>query len=544
MPSHRPPRHVVRQGPGSDSAANFLRKFDTEALGKQVRKLGKTQAWQGALELVGGLACVGLRLDMSMRISVLSVCAKSKQWDRAVASLTELQERRIELDEKAWGTTISGCCTKGGGAAALAIFADMTRALVEPDTRLLDIVAHAGRFAGEEVASVERALDIVSLLDSFGIDVSKATYHAVLKRLGTRSDKWAGALDILADMASRNVRPDITSYKLAHGACLASGAMASCAHLVVQMNLLGAMDEMLLRLPPGDLRFNRFSVVAGAMDSWPRALAELKAAVARNYAGVDAADYHATILALRMNGENEKATQVYNLSVKACGFPDMQKTPQMMDLHNQHADVARLAVLAKLWEVAAEQPSTYKLSVITGYGTHDARTNESEDAWRRMTSAEKYRIPKPGPVILPSVSAMLAQLDIGFTMPGPGCLQLSPADLSRFCSVVAPRASVDLLAGPASSTPATRATPAARGGDLLTPVAERTALVTEEAEKQVYRMLYEFDVGDDRMLRLKAGDEVIKLGEEEGGWCQGITASGERGLFPPTYAELVDSWNW
>lgn len=344
-----------------------------------------------------------LRLQPDVRTynPMISACAESKDWEGALKLLHQMDRAAIPPDVITFNRLLSVCEASGQWELALELLSTMGARGLQPDLTSFNSAISACA-AGR---AWESAVQLLQSMKQYGPAPDVISYNAAIAACA-KAAKWDWALGLLGEIDRQGLLPDDISFNSAMNACSKAGQWEWA------LRLLQALEQR--SLPLTVVSYATAMDACGVSGQWPTALNLLQDMKQRAVQPCSVT-HHILVLLLIRNGQTEIAETLFAEAVQDGVLRDWKRRPDMIDLHEQPVEVAKLAVLIFLQEALARRMST-ELTIITGRGRHSASGI---------------------PLIRPAVMSLLQDeldLQVGLDAGNPGILYVPASEVVRLQS--------------------------------------------------------------------------------------------------------------
>uniref|UniRef100_A0A7S3NJU4 Smr domain-containing protein n=1 Tax=Aureoumbra lagunensis TaxID=44058 RepID=A0A7S3NJU4_9STRA len=317
--------------------------------------------WRRALQLLSELKRRKLEPTVITYNACISACEKGGQWERALRLLNELRNDEIEPDIITFSAAISACEKGGQWEKALDLFSELRdKRKLEPDIILFNSVISACEKGGQW----ERALDLLDELKQYGLKPDVITYSAAISAC-EKGLRWTKALELL-DEVKRKGRPDVITYNAAMSACEKCGEFGKALKL---------FQEVRNQNRSTIITYNVAISALEKMGHWQECIQLLEEATKEKKLEPNVITYCLMISGYEVRGDTVRARSMFDAAQNAGFFSHVWHTPDMIDLHELPAPVAKIAVRTAIERVrdrraAANTSMSEILTLITGRGSH------------------------------------------------------------------------------------------------------------------------------------------------------------------------------
>jgi len=188
--------------------------------------------WAKAVELLNESTFRGFELTSTVFNACISACEKGRQLEKAVEVLRQMDSLRIPANAVTYNSIISACEKVGAKSDIVNAFLDeMSSRHIEPDVITFNAAISAYGKAGDW----KRANSAFRLMEKMGIKPDVITYNSLINAAG-KTEQWEQACSLLGEMRQSGINPDVISYSAAISACEKGGGQWIWA--------VGLLDEM------------------------------------------------------------------------------------------------------------------------------------------------------------------------------------------------------------------------------------------------------------------------------------------------------------
>ena len=280
---------------------------------------GRVRDWERALALMSEMRERGVEPNMITYSAAISACEKSSQWEHALELLSEMQEHELKPDVIAYSAAISACEKGSQWERALELIDKMRQKGVEPNV----ITYNAAISACAKGSQWARALELLSEMRQHGIEPNVVTYNAAISAC-EKGSQWERALELLSEMRERGVEPDVITYNAVISACVKGSQSERTLELLSEMRERG--------VEPDVITYSAAISSCEKASQWERAL-ELLSEMRERGVEPDVITYSAAISACEKGSQVERALELmdtmrqkgvepnvvtYNAAISAC----------------------------------------------------------------------------------------------------------------------------------------------------------------------------------------------------------------------------------
>lgn len=207
-------------------ALSLLRAAETD--GRAVNKimynatiaaLSRSARWKDAISILRSMKANGVERDVKGYSAAMVACREAGEWERAIALLADMKEERITPNLPTFCVALSACSKRGQWRNALSILeVDMASAGVSPSLQTWQIVLDACAVAGVG----DEAAALLPRIRKSGIEPNVSIYERVIYAT-SKNGNWELALRMLEEIGKVGLRPTGRSFSAAMKACVEVG---------------------------------------------------------------------------------------------------------------------------------------------------------------------------------------------------------------------------------------------------------------------------------------------------------------------------------
>lgn len=222
-------REVKRLGDSGNwrGALSLLRAAETDGrtvnsimYNATIAALSRSARWQEAISILRSMKANGVERDVKGYSAAMVACREAGEWERALALLADMKEEGIAPNLPTFCVALSACSKRGQWRSALSILeVDMASAGVSPNLQTWQIVLDACAVAGVG----DEAAALLPRIRASGIEPNVSIYERVIYATSKKGN-WELALRMLEEIGKVGLRPTGRSFSAAMKACVEVGA--------------------------------------------------------------------------------------------------------------------------------------------------------------------------------------------------------------------------------------------------------------------------------------------------------------------------------
>jgi len=254
--------------------------------------------------------------DVITYTNTIRACAKGRMSKKSMQLLKDAKEKKMPLDAFIYTATIDACAKAHEYEDALDLLSDMKNNNVLPNEYTYSSVITACGNCGQW----KKALDLLDTMKKNGMKVSTITYNSVISALSkgarqsikgasdTKTDPqnlWIKALELLEEMKSKRVWPDMYTYSGVLSCCASGGRYKEA------LDLIKTMQNGPPRVRPNKIAYTGAIYACARSGEWSHAL-RLFVDMKVDRVRYDLVTYNALAAAFSNGGQPDLAFELWN----------------------------------------------------------------------------------------------------------------------------------------------------------------------------------------------------------------------------------------